>query len=655
MSIRTQKCSSCRAQFSEDAPERNYKLYANYGFHNEEKFRTHSSRNSLCPCKNAHVITKIATTYPDEIIVEEHEIAELSVSEVEWGPYVSRIQMSEEDYADNQEIIKIKYKIHCRKGRPLWFPNSEEASCNILSELLNPETQFITLVAEPGTGKTAVIHNLVYRVSLLPYEKAINANCITITTGMSDTDWYSQLIDNFKLKDNYLWSALDRREDTHCVSHRSNFHKRITWLLNHLEHLSNHLFIVDENHIADEIEMTIDNEFKRLGLTEYKMKEYNIKIVNISATPDVSLSLMSRKDNHKMVILPSGHGYKGFEYYSNCGMLIDYTDIDLESIIRKRYSTPRYHYIRARTQQEKGSYRNSIIDICKNNEWDFIEDDSSFNYYLSFYEDALENKLNKTIIHTYLAPTKHTIILIKNKYPASKRLKITRYTGVVMEKPADKMNTTVTCNGLIPRFWGYEELPAFPHNQKPLFVCNKKSVDEYVKFKHDFVYNGKSYTSIRIKSDEFKLKEYGTTWCANIASVKPTSKIDNSKFRVYKDKNDMDYVVKTICGKNYGFQDPIDNFIYTSLNGPAKIASLSEAINKVNSGYTGQKDSNSGGRTVYPCYLDVTDYKTELFVVLIGNLGASEEQMQKISEYGKNIEIETEDSIQNLKQHIWPI
>ena len=540
MSNRNQKCSSCRTQFSENAPERNYLLYESYGFISEDKFKTHSSRNSLCPCKRTPEII----TMSDEMVIATSDV---EVAEVEWGPYIMRVQISEEDYADNQEIIKIKYKMHCRRGRPLWFSNSEEAACNILSELLNLETQFITLVAEPGTGKTAVIHNLVYRVSLLPYEKAINTNCITITTGMSDTDWYSQLIDNFKLKDvQYLWTALDRREESHCVSHRSNFHKRITWLLNNLEYLSNHIFIIDENHIADDIEMTIDNEFKRLGLTEDKMKEYNVKIVNISATPDVSLSLMSKKDNHKIVILPSGHGYKGFEYYSHCGMLIDYAGIDLEAIIRGRYSTPRYHYIRARTQQEKGVYRTSIIEICKKNKWDFIEDDSSFNYYLSFYEDTAENKLEKTnleagktIVRTYLPPDKHTMILIKNKYPASKRLKITRFTGVVMEKPADKMNTTVTANGLIPRFWGYEDLPEFPHNQKPLFICNKKSVDEYVKFKHDFVYNGKSYTSIRIKSKENWIKEYGTTWCANIASIEPTTSDNKIKIEKIEDINQI--------------------------------------------------------------------------------------------------------------------
>lgn len=502
-------CSSCRKRFSADSPERTSSLFATYGFKTEDNFSTHSSRNPLCPCKSEEIISH--------------------VYEVEWGPYVPGVQMSAEDYADNQEMTRLKYRKHCRGGRPLWFDTSAEAACSILSELLNPDTQFITLVAEPGTGKTAVIHSLLYRVTLLPFENAINPNCITITTGMSDTDWYSQLIDNLRLKDNqYIWDALYSRDETNCVAHRSNFHKRITWLLNNLEYLSNHVVVIDENHIADEIDMTIDNEFRRLGLTEEKMKEYNIKIVNISATPDVSLSLMSRKDNHKMVILRSGEGYKGFGYYMSSGMLIDYAGIELESTIRSRYSTPRYHYIRARTQQERGEYRTNIIEICRKNKWEIIKDDSGDNYYLSFREDTDEQKLEKinresgkTIVKTYLPPDKHTIILIKNKYPASKRLKITQYTGLVIEKPADRINTTVTCNGLIPRFWGYDDLPAFPHNQLPLFICNKKSVDEYVGFKEDFIYNGKSYTSIRIRSDEVRVKELGTTWCANMVGAAP--------------------------------------------------------------------------------------------------------------------------------------
>ena len=43
-------------------------------------------------------------------------------------------------------------------------------------------------------------------------------------------------------------------------------------------------------YFADEVGFTADLEFEKLGLTEERMKEYNIKIILVSATPDVNLS-----------------------------------------------------------------------------------------------------------------------------------------------------------------------------------------------------------------------------------------------------------------------------------------------------------------------------------------------------------------------------
>ena len=543
-----QQCKNCKTQFAEDAPQKNYTLFANYGFANEEQFRIHNSGNKHCPCKiniNEHAIDHDSSDYNSQsasggggsmlgtlattAAILGVALSNAPIPEVEWGPYKRGISINEEDYIDNQEMIQLKLRKHCRGGSPLWFHTSEIAAYTILEELLNPDTQIITLVAEPGSGKTAVIHNLIHQMSMLPYDTAIHPNSITLTTGMSDTEWYNQIKHNFELRDGgYLWESIYKVEENSCIVHRSSLHRRISWLLNNLEYLSNHRFIIDEHHIADELDMTLDAEFKRLGLTADKMKEYNIKIINVSATPDVQLSLLKNLGNHKLVQLENGDQYKGFKYYSSQNMIKDYTnDVELDSLIRQKYSTPRFHFIRARTQQEKGTYRESVVDICKKNNWDIVEDDSSNNYYLSFKQDDRERQaegLHKSIIRTYQPPVtkRHTFILIKNKYPASKRLKMTSYTGLVAEKPAAKMNTTVTCNGLIPRFWGYDELPEFPYNQKPIFICNKDSVDEYIKFSTDFVYNGKSYTSNRIKSDENKLIEFKNTWCGNLASIKPS-------------------------------------------------------------------------------------------------------------------------------------
>jgi len=532
-----QQCKNCKNHFADDAPQKDYKLYANYGFANEEQFKSHNSKNKHCPCKlnitenaieeynSGGNITSMLGTFATTVAVAAVALSNAPIPDVEWGPYIQGIMMSDEDNTDNQEMIKIKLRKHLRGGNPLWFRTSEIAASIILNEILKPETQIISLVAEPGSGKTAVMHCLTFLTTMLPYDRGINPNCITITTGMSDNDWLVQIRDNFKLRDDStpLWESLNKVEENFCITHRSNFHKRISWLLNNLQYISNHIFIIDENHIADEIGMTISDEFRRLGLTTDKMKEYNIKIINVSATPDVQLSILLRHPNHKVIQLINGENYKGFKYFNDQKMIENYDDhITLDDLIRRQYSTPRYHYIRARTHIEKGEYREGIKSICAKNNWRIIEDDSSNNHYLSFKADENERKAEiegKSIIRTYLPPSENTLILIKNKYPASKRLKITKYTGLVIEKPAKEMNTTITCNGLIPRFWGYDELPTFPHNQKPLFICNKKSVDEYIKFSEDFVYDGKNYTGNKIKSDKDKLKELGITWLSDLAGI----------------------------------------------------------------------------------------------------------------------------------------
>jgi len=135
--------------------------------------------------------------------------------------------------------------------------------------------------------------------------------------------------------------------------------------------------------------------------------------------------------------------------------------------------------------------------------------------------------------------------------------------------------------------------------------------------------------------------------------------VDPSRFRVYKDLEDVKKVVNGICQKEYHFKarDEVTGFIKTSLNGPSEVANLFKAIGKVNTGYTGQRETSSGGRTAYPCYLDTNDPDTLLYVVLIDNLLATEDQKRAIEEYGQNIEIPQVDTtgnlIESLKQSIF--
>jgi hypothetical protein len=324
----------------------------------------------------------------------------------------------------------------------------------------------------------------------------------------------------------------------------------------------------DESHFADSVDMTIDNQLQRLGLTFDRMKEYNIKIINISATPDVNLSIMSRCLNHKIVQLKPGSNYKGFKYFNDKQMIINFDiNLNLETKIRGRYTSPRYHLIRARTNIEKGKFQQSIKDIAERNDWRLIEDDSNNNIYLSFKNDnnekiARDNR--KDVIKTYEEPIKHTIILIKDKYAASKRLKLTPFTGLVVEKPSKKRNTTSTCNGLIPRFWMHGDEPEYKNNELPLFICDRPSVIEYIHFSETFEYNGKDYTSNRLISTKTKTIEKKNTCYSVLVEEEPITQ--DSDIHIQPFPNNIG-ISEFLRSKGLNVTDLIEDFEEKKRNG----------------------------------------------------------------------------------------
>jgi tRNA uridine 5-carbamoylmethylation protein Kti12 len=544
-----QQCKTCRVKFGENSPERDYENWKNYGFNNKDAFIKHSSRNNKCPAKQQIVNTIIQNISHEDSSEEDSVINEtiiLNITELPiddlplWPPYKKyKETVDEEDYIAEQNAIKRLEKLHHKNnGLLLWHPSTELASTQLIEGIFESNNSFMSVAAQPGSGKTAVTHNLLFKLlTIIDYEKSINPKNITFSTGMSDTDWFDQLIDSFTLKDErHLWDEINRLEKNHCIVHRSNFHKRITYILDNLELIHDHIFIFDESHIADSKDMTIDTQLNRLGLTHERMKEYNIRIICISATPDVNLSIMSRCPDHSLVILEPGDTYKGFKFFNDKHMIINFdNNLNLEQKIRSRYTTPRYHFIRARTSIEKGRFQQHIHEIVNKNKWTLIEDDSEHNIYLSFNNDRNEkNARDKTkeIIKTYEEPTKHTIILLKDKYSASKRLKLTKYTGIIAEKPSKKRNTSSTCNGLIPRFFMYGEEPEYSVKKElPLFICDHTSVKEYIKFSETFVFNGKDYTGNRIVSKKNKIVEKKNTGYSILAGEDAISHDSNIIFK----------------------------------------------------------------------------------------------------------------------------
>ena len=600
-----QTCRACREKFSNDSNELNYNLYKKFGFKTHGNFEKHSSRNKNCP-------SKLSNKHTDE---NNEEVNIDTQCKVKWPPY---LKPDNNDHDDYKEIIHSKEKLHNKQGKngkTLWFNESKIAAYEILLGIQDTEVQWISLCAEPGTGKTAVIHKLIYDIMtfislLVPQEN------ITLTTGMSDTDWYEQTLNNFRLRDNrFLWEELNERNETFCIGHRSNFNKRITHLANNLKKMSNHIFIIDESHFADDVKMTFDKEIKRLGITEERMKEYNIKIILVSATPDVNLSIFSREHNHKLVILQNGPGYKGFDFYYKKEMIKNYDEnLDLEEIIRQNYSSPRYHFIRARTQQEKGEYRTKLKQVCELNNWKLKEDDSEHDFYISHENNDDEKSArqnDKQIIFTYKEPKVHTLILIKNKYQASKRLKLTKYVGIISEKPSKKRDTSITCNGLIPRFFGYPSLPNFTNDETPIFLCNEKCVIEYLDFvnpEKPFIYNGKNYTSRRLISKETGVCERAPTTYSTLNDCGLENKGKKSKGEIKIIKEDtykeLDLLLSKI-GYNSTQQRRYDpnGFLIATIRSEKQILSDKDIENL-------DQGLNDKNIRIYPYYTDKKDKNT---------------------------------------------
>jgi len=564
-----QQCKTCRQKYSENSPERNYDNWKNFCFNSRDEFKKHSSRNNKCPAKrnNENIGLTISEQEKEQEEIEretDSEVDEVSISINEtilenmnelplWPEYTKyKDRIDEDDYIREQLVVKwSEEKHHKHGGERLWHTTSEMASSDLIEGLLNQNIHFMTLVAQPGSGKTAVTHNLLFKIlTTLMYHHAINPRNITFLTGMSDIDWFIQLINNYTLKDGrYLWDEINRLEKNHCIVHRSNFHKRITYILENLELVHDHIFIIDESHFADSQDMTIDIQLQRLGLTLERIKEYNIKIICISATPDVNLSIMSRCSSHNLVKLEPGENYKGFKYFNDKGMIIDFDiNLNLETKIRGRYKSPRYHFIRARTNIEKGRFQQSIKEIVTRNNWILIEDDSINNFYLSFKNDNNEKSARdkkKVIVKTYEEPLRHTVILIKDKYSASKRLKLTPFTGLIAEKPSKKRNTSSTCNGLIPRFWMYGDEPEYTGNELPLFICDYTSVKEYIKFSDEFIYKGKDYTSNRIVSNKKKIIEKTNTSYSILAGEESRTTNRNIGIEKFSSVTGIDHFLRT--------------------------------------------------------------------------------------------------------------
>ena len=624
--VQGQKCKKCKQIFSVDSIERNSSNWLRYGFKDQKSFETHNSGNKKCPVKG--IVT--GTTGPPSVIAPSTPDPPPL-----FGPYDEYVReqrpISEDTIVRMQQNTKNVLQCHLNEGGKFpWFRTTEEAAAEIMRGILTPGIHFIDVCGQPGSGKSAVIHKVIYDLLMLNGDNYKSSKAITVTSGLSDTAWYNQLMANLTLHDGtVLWDAISSIETNFCITHRQTFHKRISYLLNNLHLFANHTFIIDESHIAEEKGMTIDLEMTKWGWSIERLKEYNIKIITVSATGDVGSSVRDRSNHQIKVILKPGENYKGLKYFRDCGMITDFQpDTSLFSLVTSNYSSPRWHFVRARITKEDEDWRDTIETVCEAQGWKIYEDDSDKRHqsiYLSFSPDMSSNgekeahDRGERVLRIYEKPAVHSVIVIKDKYRASKRLILTPFVGIVAEKPAKTYDVAVTAQGLVVRWFGhYIILPVWEKEEPPVFICSIKAMDEYIS------YIDNDHTAV----DEYHTrgmtcKDNGNKTEKKIPYMMETlgetlerggtrrAEVVAPEYRVYTNYEDAKAVMRKL-GYHPQQRHERDGFKLQSISDMADIRTAEYCIDNRHLALRGQNWAS-----YFVGYTDITDNTTARYIVII--------------------------------------
>lgn len=427
------------------------------------------------------------------------------------------------------------------------------------------------IVAETQMGKTGIIQALTYE-----FVKNDNINPLNmfILTGLSSCEWVKQTKERF----------IDMIRPN--IFHRNTIGK----FAESLKTLNDMIIFLDEVHIATELKNEIGRTFLSCGLLSIKnLIERNIKIIQISATPDIALSELYKWDetNYNVSIIKSPDNYIGIQKLLDNNQIYEYkslTDIknviEIKQTIQIKYGNNfKYHLLRVHTNTCETI---NIINRVFNN------DNDKFlvrNYFIDNEIDATED-LNDLYLDN--KPNKHTIIIIKEKIRCSYTINKT-YIGILYERKAETIqNETTIIQGFLGRACGYYDnsnrniiiytnldivaayiLKIDLEHEKELYKIknNKKIIND-----KDINYNLKTYTT-NINNEKNKTKEYNIKVIDDIPDIKNNLIKDLNHNKEVYHENELDIILKS---KNY-----YDNFQQYTANQKYKLT-----YNSKMNGYT---------------------------------------------------------------------
>ena len=384
-----------------------------------------------------------------------------------------------------QEQISLDYRrmqrLREEDGKSLVYPNQAIAAQEIHTHFINGK-RWVVLVAQPGMGKTGAQLETV-RLQCMRIDNAPMLNDVMVCTGMSDTDWERTM------RNGLLPCFRDR------VFHRGRLPDSNT-----LKQMKHGLIVADECHIACGATNVLGKTLHDAELLNINnLIDRDMRMLDVSATPEaVSEQIRSWGDKAAVVILQPGPTYKGFQSMLDDNCLCDASNFDLKKaddalkllrIWDKRYIGHSKRWFPCRVYSPEA--RDAITNACRILGW-------------------AQPKIHDSVVRIEdidgemeVLPTKHTVILIKQFWRASKRL-IRTNIGGTYETSSVKMDTTVTSQGLAARFcdnfkWSGEQEDV---NLRPLHFTDVNAVKEYLNwYNKGCVYGNVKYTAARMKSD----------------------------------------------------------------------------------------------------------------------------------------------------------
>lgn len=325
------------------------------------------------------------------------------------------------------------------------YPRQKETAKQIFSHYCNGK-KIITLVAPVQWGKTGVITETLrfLEMSQMLYDAYI-------ISGISDTEWKKQTQNRVSKK------------FQHHVFHRPDLKK--TYPL--LKYGKRICVVIDECHIGAERGMSIASFLAQHGFTDHDaFSSRQLFILQVSATPNhVILDTNTHLSGlSQTIIIQPEDSYIGFDTMLETGRLYHVSNLSFHQHrtrvfdMIKKFNTPKYHIIRCRTTKAHKYFdvEECIRTMCEYNKFDCIE-------------HTIKNTIKNPEEFLSQAPSRHTIILIKNRWSASKTIPL-NHIGVCVDTSKDY---TALIQGLPGRICGH-------HSHKPILMCPLQPIQQYL-------------------------------------------------------------------------------------------------------------------------------------------------------------------------------